>query len=551
MISSIETLLQALRRGSLLEHVSDNVELKADWSEKYGHKLSALGNKTAMPVAWLVVGVTDKGQLGGKDSSWAKNREEVISQQINSNLDPVQACQGISSKEVDGSWILVIQIHNPGDVVYWGSNAYVAAGTTAKTMAPEEILQLRITLPGLSDYTAQEISSAYDSQLANDFATLFATEESSLEANPDASEILRRLGIYGRQAARLMLGTGSFRLIYYNHAGEPISNLRSKGLYRLLTARFQSDLQQWTRASLESTEPPYPPRALREALANAVAHAAYFENDGDIILELHPDHLVISNLCVQDSIYFANRWFSRSHKTINSLLMETLRAARLVDELGRGKNLIFSDSIRGGKRAPEVIIEGAGRYERWKLVLHGGTQDPIQIRLLDRTRAVYKDDQKALIANALVQWREKPVSEIRNYIDGDFARQFAEVLSSLNGPIWYHSEKDEITLTRWARVLLGDGQDSKGLSPNEERSLREFARKLQTQYHDSYISPADLRDLGEMGHTPSEKSLSCRLLAKWEREGHVKRVARGRYRFVAKGKGEIRTYQEVLRLLEG
>ena len=53
--------------------------------------------------------------------------------------------------------------------------------------------------------------------------------------------------------------------------------------------------------------------------------------------------------------------------TINGLLMEVLRVAGHVDELGRGKNLIFSDSIKNGKRSPEVILERAGRYDRWKL----------------------------------------------------------------------------------------------------------------------------------------------------------------------------------------
>jgi hypothetical protein len=64
-------------------------------------------------------------------------------------------------------------------------------------------------------------------------------------------------------------------------------------------------------------------------------------------------------------------------------------------------------------------------------LLYGGTQDENLLRLLERSRAVYKDAQKALVAHALVLWRNQPVSEIRNYIDGDFSRQFAEVLSGL------------------------------------------------------------------------------------------------------------------------
>ena len=267
-------------------------------------------------------------------------------------------------------------------------------------------------------------------------------------------------------------------------------------------------------------------------------------------MEIYPDHISIGNLCLRDSVYFANRWFSRSHKTVNGLLMEVLRIAGHVDELGRGKNLIFSESIRNGKRPPEVILERAGRYDRWKLLLYGGEADERQIRLLERIRAIYGDDQKVLIAHALVLWRDKPVTEITNYIDGDFSRQFAEVLSNLKGPTFYWKAQDKIVLSRWASVLLGEGKDSKTFSPAEEEQMRTFAYDIRMNYHGGYITPKDLRDLAHMGNTPSEKSLSSKLLSKWTSEGSVRKLGQGKFQFVKKVEFPSSDFSELLKLLE-
>lgn len=132
---------------------------------------------------------------------------------------------------------------------------------------------------------------------------------------------------------------------------------------------FIEEIEEWSMNQLNIKTRPYPTRALKESIANAVAHAAYMESQGDIIVEIHYNKLCISNLCFRESEYFANKWFAKSHKTVNKLLMETLRLAGFVDELGRGKNLIFADSLSYGKHPPYVAIERGGRYDRWRLLL--------------------------------------------------------------------------------------------------------------------------------------------------------------------------------------
>ena len=112
------------------------------------------------------------------------------------------------------------------------------------------------------------------------------------------------MNIFSTQAARILFGDCPFRIVRYDANNEPISNKTHFGLYTLLTEKFHKSIQDWTSGQLTKNLNPYPHRAIKEALANAVAHAAYFENNGDVILEMHPTYLTISNLCVRESKYF-------------------------------------------------------------------------------------------------------------------------------------------------------------------------------------------------------------------------------------------------------
>lgn len=536
MIGNIEMLLKCCRNHTLLEHRASNVELKSSWNQDNGKKISAYGNRMSTTLSWMCVGIADDGTLCGHDEVWAKATEQRISQHLNQYLDPQMTCLGISCHEVDGKWFVIIKFRNPGSVVYWNNAAYKAAGTTIDIMTPEEIMKLTVALPGLTDFSAQPWTGVYDIEKARDFSRTVAERRSGTtldslgELAPD--DALGRIGVNNTNTQRILFGDIRYRVVRYDHNGVPIANDTYSGLYGILQPAFLTDVQQWSHRQMRGGSPPYPQKALKEGFANAVAHAAYFDGDGDVMIELFPDRICISNLCLKDSTYFANKWFSRGHKTVNRVLMEALRLAGAVDELGRGKNLIFAESLKNGKRAPEVVVERGGRYDRWRLYIFGGEQNPVQLRLYERLRRMYPDEQKALIANALVLWRGHSMSDIRQYVDGESLRTFIEVLEDLNGPIFYYKKNDQIFLRRWARILIGEGKDSKQLSPAEEEDLFDFARRLQTEYHKGYITPKELREYANMGHTPSEIVLSSHILKKWKEQCKVEKVKKGLYRFV-------------------
>jgi predicted HTH transcriptional regulator len=535
MIKTVEEIIEKITSGTLQEYRSENLELKETWSHDVGKKISAFANSIFEGPIWLCVGIDDGGNICRNDETWAKRTEETISQHLNQYLDPQITCSKITCHSINNQWFVVIPYENPGAVVYWNKKAYKSAGTTILEMTPVDIMQLTVKLPGLADYTAQRRISVVDDSLVNIFAECVSRMNHDVPIvnvkGLSCRDILCRFGIEESVASYILFGPCRYRIVFYDVEGSPTRNEVRTGLFKLLSESFRNEVNGWTEHFKTNETAAFPERALREALANAVAHAAYVENDGEVLVEIFTDKVCISNLCMRESAFFANKWFSRARNTVNRTLMEMLRIAGFVDELGRGKNLIFAESLRNGKRPPEVVIEPAGRYERWRLYLYGGPKNTVQLKLLAQIRQRYPEEQKALIANALVLWRGRAVSDIKQYIDGESSNLFAEVLADTYGPIFYYKKNDEIVPRRWVKVLLGEGKDSKQLSPSEEAALLDFVRKLQADYHGGFITPKELRALGDMGETPSARVACSALLKKWQKQNILINVKKGLYQF--------------------
>ena len=72
--------------------------------------------------------------------------------------------------------------------------------------------------------------------------------------------------------------------------------------------------------------------------------------------------------------------------------------------------------------------------------------------------------------------------------------------------------------------MLGEGKDSKQLSIPEEERLLALAYELRTKYYKGYVTPKELRDLAERGHTNTERVLISALLrtrAEWPDGGEA------------------------------
>ncbi|MCK4517050.1 MAG: hypothetical protein KAU31_17445, partial [Spirochaetaceae bacterium] len=517
------------------EHINRSIELKRSWKQEAGKKISFLANKNVEGTSWIVVGIEDSGIPANFDEPWAKKTEETISQHLNQYLDPTQSVKRVQSVELASLvWIIVVEIVNPGAVVRWNNRAFSGTGTTLKEMTPNEVMELTMTLPGLSDFTAQKSSHAANDDLVRTYAKQMEDKQSSGLftdiARLDQHQILSQIRLAGTNASRILFGQTPYRLVFFDKDEEPIVNESRYGMFRFLTQDSIDEIVSWVR-SMSGKLVKIPERAIKEGIANAVAHAAYFDADGDIMLEIHPNKVIISNLCWPESGHFANKWFSRSHNTVNNLLMEGLRVCGLVDELGRGKNLIYSESLRQGNLPPEVIIEPAGRFNRWRLFIYFESLVKEHVMMLDRLRNLYENEHKAQIANALVLWRDKKVAEIKRYIDGESFPLFEEVLKDFLGPVFYYKKDDSIVLRRWARFIVEEGKSSKRFNMAEEEILLQFAYEICTKYENGILTSKEFRELASMGNTPSEITLGSNMLTKWTKAGILERLRKGTYRF--------------------
>ena len=520
---NLEEIKKLIENALIREHRHSGIELKSEWKEDNGKKVCGLANKLESGSKWLVVGIDDEGCICNKSEAWAKANEETISQSVNRNLDPMQAVKHIDCFDINNSWLIAIEIIQPGDVVYWSQKPYKMAGTTLEEMKPEEAIKLRLQLPGLIDYSKQQIDSEYDLKLVEGFVKAGKTNIGS------GIQALKTMDIYGTQVSRILFGNCSFRVVKFDLHDNPVSNEEFKGLYRILENPFIEDLQEWAKSNTGNKSDLFSSVALKEALANAVAHAAYYESDGDIIIEVYPEKICISNLCTKEAQFFANKWFSRKHKTLNGLLMEILRYCGAVDELGLGKTKIISESIQRGHQIPEVIVEKGSRYERWKIWIFGGKGSKHMLRILDQCKTVFGNNRKSLIAVSLVYWKGKSLDEVKEFVEGELAKEFAEVIDEFEGPVWYSNDSNKIILSRWTRIAL-EGHDTKAFEPQEEERLKKRLSEHAKKNWDGIITPKKLKRFADVGSTASASSYISRLLKKWCEEGVIHKSSKGKYK---------------------
>lgn len=231
------------------------------------------------------------------------------------------------------------------------------------------------------------------------------------------------------------------------------------------------------------------------------------------------------------------------HSLLPVFMVSTLGASALavglVEGIAEATALIakvFSGTLSdylGKRKGLAVFGYGLGAISKPFFATATGVPSVLAARFMDRIgKGMRGAPRDALVADLTPE-------SIRCAAYG--LRQSLDTIGAFLGPLFamalmvvYYEKSDRIWLRRWAAIVLGEGKDSKSLTPPEEENLLRFARDLHLQYHRGYITPEQLRELAAMGHTASEKSLSSRLLRKWVDDGEVLRVRKGIYQFVAK-----------------
>ena len=521
------------------------LELKSTWDQKYGKDISAIANHESLQGGWLIIGIDDKGSLLHHHKQWAKKTEEEISQQINQFLSPYQAIKDVIVKKIRSSYCIFLDIQNPGDVTEWKGEAYRRSGTSSTRMKSDEHIALAMKLPG-EDFSNQPWDGPTDPLLISSFAQKMANVDPSEFPKEDlstlsSSDVLARLGLKDKMAAGILFGNFPVRIARYDSNDDIIENTEKKGVYHILTDDFIAQIQTWTKkqgtilkghTTSVTEEYPYPPKVIREVLANAVAHALYQREQGAIIVDISPDHLTVRNNALLEAKIFVKQWFAKNTYVKNKLLMTILRAAKITDELGTGKTRIFRLIIESGRREPTIEFSEHPYFGKWKITIYNNQKNKNLKSLMDQFHQ-YFPKVHARIAMALVRLTEQGHQwpSILERLDDYYKGIAFKVIEHSKAPIIIIDDK--IFLRRWVDVAL-TGQASQSFTLAEEKQIEDALRAFAFQHStEGFITTSEARELIGLSDSPSEATQLSNLFRKWRDKKIVKYIKRGHWQFVS------------------
>lgn len=539
-MQTIEEILKKIESGSILEVLNQGVELKSKWSQEYGQDICALANVDDQSTNYLIVGINNKGEVAGHDHHWLNSTEQQVANHIMAYLSTTWAAK-VSGHVTSKGHILIVEIKNPGDVVEWNNRAYKLIGTSSREMSPDEALTLSLKLPG-QDFSKQAWTGEVVASLVVEFAKKIKAKESG--ALPDdlssvsPNQILQKLNTSDRMAANILFGSCTVRVVFYDQAGDVISQTSKQGAFYLLSDEFVQQLQTWTKtkgtvlqgSAINVTEDwPYPPKALRETLANAVAHALYERDLGDIVIDIHPNRLVVRNNCLLESKAFAKQWFSKQTHSRNKFLMRLLREAGVTDELGSGKLRLFAQMIEHGKREPIIEFYEKGKFGCWAVTLYNEEQNKTSLTLLERFKQNFNTTDEARIAMALVLWGNNKWSDILERLDEHYKKMAVTVIRDPNSPVIVVN--DSILTKRWVNAILA-GQDSLAFTAAEEEQIKAVLEKQAfSNDRNGVFSNEEARQLIGLSTSRSEVTQLSNLFRRWREQNIIRQGKRGHWIF--------------------
>lgn len=145
----------------------------------------------------------------------------------------------------------------------------------------------------------------------------------------------------------------------------------------------------------------YHPKVIRELLVNAFAHKL-FSISGDIVIEVYPDRLEISNPGGLPLGVTADNILHQRQRR-NPQFVRILQALELMEGEGSGYDLIYELDMRDSKHLP--IVESD--YNQTKVIQYATITNPDLLQLFEYVSMNYELTQKNMIALGLVAQKQK------------------------------------------------------------------------------------------------------------------------------------------------
>ena len=537
-----EQIIKKISSGKLLEVLIPNVELKSSWRQEYGKDISAIANHFRKEGGWIILGINDDGTLSEWDDKTLIKTESQVTNHINEYLEPNFKNVIITGEIIDSSHILLIEIIPIDEIVYWNEKAHKLLGTSSPELSPSEILSLSLELPG-QDFSKLAYTGKLNSSLIMGFAEKInenAKEKLNLN-NISSLDILSNLGIHNKNVSGILFGDFPIRIIHCDINGDILDQEQKFGLYNLLEDQFINQIQSWTRKQVQivdksfsaKEEQPYPIEALRESLANAVAHSFYQKDYGDITVEIFPNKISITNNSSLEAEAFVDKWFSRIHNSQNKLLMNTLRMSKLTEELGSGKNRIFRQMIEHGKREPIIEFQQFKNFGKWKITLYNEENNlPITL-LINRLKEYFSNSDEWRLATAIVLWKNKTWNQILSFLDEHYIRVTERIIENSHSPVIPNlsDRNSKPLLKRWVMALFQNQTIIPFSTDDELTYLNEF--RILSKKMNGILSNIQAREHIGLTNTKAEISQLTNLFTKWQKQGLVKKsLKRGEWIFL-------------------
>ena len=294
----LDTFLALIRNGE-----SERIEFKKSPTKTLHHEIAALANAEG---GHLIVGVDDTGAITGTD---VKQALETITSTLQAVIPPPHiATHRLQVNERD---ILVVEVEKGDGLCSVGGVVYIRTGTSVRPLSIQEILMLSSELGTVAWDGAPAVPAEDADPRYLDWFFRTVRESRGREIGPGDRErylrsagalregMLTNAGVLFFTDAGAHLPHARIRLIGMKD-GEPAWSREYEGpVWQVIEAVYADLLQEIRKVEVvvgvrRVRVEEYPPRAIREAVINAVAHRNYTIG-ADVRIFLHPDRIEIRN----------------------------------------------------------------------------------------------------------------------------------------------------------------------------------------------------------------------------------------------------------------
>lgn len=294
----LEELIYLIQSGE-----SEVLEFKETAGKNIHHEIAAFANSDG---GIIIVGVADSGKIIGTD---VKKAIEKVTSSIQSIIPPPEIkTQKISIDEKD---LLIISVEKSTSLCSLGGVVYIRAGTGVRPLSLQEIVMLFSEMgtinwdeipmlsvedaqPEYIDWFFEKVKETRGKTISEDNKSRYLRSDGAIK-----NDRLTNAGILFFTEATENIAYAKIRKIGMGEDGPLWSREYEGPIWKTIEEVYSSLIQDiktvdvvagTRRIKIEQ----YPPRAIREALINAVAHRNYTIS-ADVKILIYPDRFEIKN----------------------------------------------------------------------------------------------------------------------------------------------------------------------------------------------------------------------------------------------------------------